>query len=473
MFAGVAQAYADSTPVLVLPQGAKSKNYRTFPSVDVYSSYREITKWAETIRFSDQTPEIMRRAFTYLKMGRPRPVLVDIPSDVMGEEFDDALFNYKPVKPARPEGDPDDVKKAAKILIAAKNPVIRAGQGVLYATAWDELRELAELLQIPVSTTMNGKSAFPENHPLSLGAGGWGRPDTVPHSLNKADVVFAIGSSCTKESFTYPVPAGKTLIQTTIDELDINKHYSVEQSIIGDARLVLRQLIDEVKKEIGSEGRQPNNELITEIKAIKEEWLKKWMPKVTSDEIPINPYRVYWDLMNTLDRNKTIMSGDSGSPRDSLTALWETLIPGGFIGFGKDHMLGAGMGLAMGAKLARPELTVVNVGGDGAFGEVGMDWETAVRERIPIIKIVLNNGTLGGTQRTMPIASKEYGLDRLSGDYSKVAEALGSYAERVEQPGDIIPAIQRAKNVTDSGKPAFLEFMTKEDLSIWQMVRYD
>ncbi len=461
-FGAVREAFSDGVPILVLPSAEARRNITTDPYFDAVANFRLITKWAETIRFADQVPEIMRRAFTYLRMGRPRPVLVDLPSDVSGEEFDDTLFQYKPVKPARPAGDPADVREVAKILIAAKNPVIRAGQEVLYACAWDELRELAELLQIPVSTTMNGKSAFPENHPLSLGAGGRGHPTTVSYFLNKADVVFAIGSSCTNEMFTYFIPADKVLIQTTIDERDINKHYPVEQAMIGDAKPVLRQLIDEVKKEIGR--REQNEALITEIKVKKEEWLKKWMPKLTSDEVPINPDRVYWDLMKTLDRKETVITADSGTPRDSLTPFWESLIPGGFIGYGKDHMLGAGMGLAMGAKLARPDKTVVNVGGDGAFGEVGMDWETAVRERIAILKIVLNNGTLGWTKLLNPIASKRYGQNRLSGNYRKVAEALGSYAERVERPSDIIPAIKRAKELTDSGKPAFIEVMTREEV---------
>lgn len=465
-FGAVREAFSDGVPILMLPSAEACRNISTDPYFDAVASFRLITKWAETIRFADQTPEIMRRAFTYLRMGRQRPVLVDIPTDVSGAEFDDALFQYNPIKPARPAGHPDDVKEVARILIAAKNPIILAGQGVLYASAWDELRELAELLQIPVSTTLNGKSAFPENHSLALGAAGMGHPATVPHFLNKADVVFAIGSSLTKHFTAIPIPVGKVIVQATIDELDINKHYPVEQAIIGDAKSVLRQLIDEVKKEIGAEGRQQNDALTTEIKTTKEEWLKQWMPKLTSDEVPINPDRVYWDLMKTLDRKETVITADSGTPRDALNAFWESLIPGGFIGYGKDHMLGSGMGLAMGAKLARPEKTVVNVQGDGAFGEVGMDWETAVRERIAILKIVFNNGTLGMTKRANPIASKRYEIDRHTGDYTKVAEALGSYAERVERPDDIIPAIQRAKKVTDSGKPAFIEFMSREETDV-------
>jgi acetolactate synthase-1/2/3 large subunit len=420
----------------------------------------------DSLAFADQVPEMMRRAFTYLRTGRPGPVLINIPVDVGQEEFDDAMFQYKPVKPARPAGDPADVKEVAKALIAAENPVINAGQGVLYACAWDELRELAELLQIPVITTINGKSAFPENHPLSLGTGQRTQTKMLVHFLEKADLVFAIGSSCTKGILHTPIPADKAIVQSTIDERDINKDYPVEQAIIGDAKLVLGQLIEEVKNQIGPEGRKGNGAVAGEIKVIKDDWLKEWMPKHTSNEVPINPYRIYGDLMKVVDRRETIIVVDSGTPRDHMVPFWECVTPGNYIGFGKDRLLGSGLGLAMGAKLARPDKTVVYVCGDGAFGQVGMDFETAVRERIPILIILSNNGTFGYAKIVNPIASERYGFNALSGNYSKVAEGLGGYTERVEEPAEIIQAIQRAKKVVDSGTPALLEFMTTEDTEV-------
>jgi acetolactate synthase-1/2/3 large subunit len=327
--------------------------------------------------------------------------------------------------------------------------------------AWDELHELAELLQIPVTTTLNGKSAFPENHPLYVGCGGRGHTGAAKHFYNKADVVFSIGSSCTTDMFIFTIPPGKKLIQLAIDERDINKDYAVELAVIGDAKIVLGQLIEEIKKQTGGKGRPKNNALVEEIKAVNNEWMKKWLPKLTSNEMPIHPYRVYWDLMKTLDRRKTIVVPDAGTPRDALSAFWESLIPGGYINYGKDHMLGAGMGLAMGAKLARPGKTVVHIGGDAAFGQVGMDWETAVREKIAMINVVLNDGRMSATHKSSPVAVEKYHINCLSGHYSKIADGLGSYAERVEKPEDIIPAVQRALKIVNSGKPALLEFMTR------------
>ncbi|MFC1860117.1 thiamine pyrophosphate-requiring protein [Chloroflexota bacterium] len=465
-FAGIAQAFDDSTPILALPLGVPRRRVNVLPSFSVIKNFREITKWVDSISFADQIPTLMRRAFTYLKTGRPCPVMLEIPADVAGEEFDDAMFKYSAVKAVKSGGDPADVREAAKALLKAKNPVIRAGQGVLYAGAWDELRELAELLQIPVFTTMNGKSAFPESHPLSLGTGGRTRTRMVIHFLEKADLVFAIGSSCTKETFTTPIPDGKFIIQSTIDERDINKDYSVDLAIIGDAKLVLRQLIDEVKEQLGPGGKKENDAVAKEIKAVKDDWLKQWMPKLNSNEVPINPYRVIGDLMKTLDGKETIVSHDAGNPRDQMLPFYVATVPGSYIGWGKSTTLGASLGFAMGAKLARPEKTVVNFMGDGAFGMVGMDFETSVREKIPIITLLLNNSILGGYGATYPVTTERYNLNVVSGNYAKVAEGLGGYSERVEQPGDVIPAIQRAKKAVDSGQSALIEIMTREETDL-------
>ncbi|NIS60222.1 MAG: hypothetical protein GTO13_05840 [Proteobacteria bacterium] len=237
----------------------------------------------------------------------------------------------------------------------------------------------------------------------------------------------------------------------------------MERAVIGDAKLVLGQLIDEIKKQIGADGRKGSDAVSREIKAIKNEWLNEWMPKLTSNEVPINPYRVIWDLMQVLDRRETIMSHDSGNPRDQILPFYESLIPGGYIGWGKTTTLGASLGLAMGAKLARPDKTVAHFMGDGAFGMVGMDFETAVREKIPILTILINNSKLGGYQHRYPIASARYNLDLLSGSYAKVAEGLGGYTEKVEQPADIVPALQRAKKSLASGQPALVEIVTADE----------
>jgi acetolactate synthase-1/2/3 large subunit len=188
------------------------------------------------------------------------------------------------------------------------------------------------------------------------------------------------------------------------------------------------------------------------------------MPKLTSDEVPINPYRVIWDLMHTIDRKRSIVTHDSGSPRDQMSPFFEAISPRGFIGWGKSTQLGYGLGLAMGAKMAAPQKLAINVMGDYAFGMVGLDFETAVRERIPIVTIVLNNSAMGiYSDDRMPVANERYRTKYLTGDYAKVAEAMGGYSERVKRPDEVIPAIKRAIKVVESGRPALLEIITREE----------
>lgn len=463
-FSGVSHAFADSVPILVLPGGARRPEYGVVSDFNMKPCYREITKYVDTIDHPERTVEIMRRAYTQLRMGRPGPVVIELPLWVVNEEIDDTRFDYTPVKRAKTGGDPDDVREVVKMLLAAEHPVIRAGQGALYAQAWDELREFAELLAIPVYTSMNGKSAFVETHPLSLGCGARTNTKQSMAFAKRADVIFAIGSSCTNETFTSPIPAGKVLIQTTIDERDINKSFPVEQAIIGDAKIVLRQLIDEAKTQLGSTQKRDAGGVIREIQTLREEFMKEWGPRLDSDETPINPYRVIRDLQKALDPKQTIATHDSGNPRDQMVPFWETVIPGGYIGWGKSTTLGQGLGLAMGAKLANPDKTCVWVGGDAAIGMVGMDLETAARENIPILVVVLNNSVLGHYREMFPVASEKYDLNVLTGDYPKFADALGAgFTANVTEPAEIIPTVQAAVKSMASGKPALINIVTSED----------
>lgn len=476
-FSGVAHAFADSTPILIIPSGLE-RNRLVVPNFIASQNYQKVTKWADLINMPNRAPGMMRLAFSYMRNGRPGPVMLELPLDVAeedtdinrpdlkldGTELDSYAFTkqgeYNVVKRYKSSGDPSDIKAVASLLLKAKNPIIRAGQGIHYAQAWDELRRLAELLQVPVYTTTNGKSAFPENHPLSLGTGGRSRPKTVIHFHDKTDLVLAIGTSCTIEEFTTPIPAGKKVIQITVDERDINKDYPLEHAVIGDAKLVLSQLIEEIQRWV---ERKENPELKREIKSIKELWLKEWMPRLTSNDIPISPYRVIGDIMEVLDEKQTIITHDSGNPRDQLLPFYQAITPGGYIGWGKSTTMGQSLGLIMGAKLARPEKICVHFTGDASFGMVGMDWETAVREKIPIITILLNNSTLGGHSKKYPTAYEHYKLTSIYGDYTKVAEGLGGYAEKVIKPEEIIPAIKRSIKINQSGRPALIEIMTREE----------
>src|SRR5258705_445234 len=356
---GVAQCYGESVPVLVLPMGYARRLANIEPNFNSSQAMKAFAKSSEPINLASEVGNIFRRAFTKLKNGRGGPVIVEIPADMWNEEVPEPL-NYTPVLRTRYGADPVHVKEAAALLTGAKRPVIYAGQGVHYARAWPQLRRLAERLAIPVTTSLGGKSSFPETHPLSLGSGGLAVPRAVPKFLAEADVIFGVGCSFTETSFGIAMPKGKTIIHSTLDPAHLNKDVEGKIGLVGDA----------------------------------------------------------------------------------------------------------GLGLAMGAKLARPDKLCINVWGDAAIGFTGMDFETAVRERIPIMSILLNNFSMAIELKVMPISTEKYRSTDISGDYAAMARAFGGHGERVTRPEDIIPAIQRGIAKTREGVPVLLEFITSKETEV-------
>lgn len=461
-FGGVAQAYADSVPIVVFPGGYPRRLTNIPPNFNAFLNFRHIAKWIEQVPFADVIPHALRRAFTQVRNGRPRPVVVEIPTDVFAEDVPEPL-DYQPVVVTRTAPDPQAVTEVARLLVEARRPVIYAGQGVHYAQAWPELRELAELLAAPVTTSLEGKSAFPETHPLSLGSGGRSMPKAVFEFLRNADVIFGIGCSFATTNYGVAMPAGKTIVHATLDPADLNKDLRADYALIGDAKLTLEALVAEVKDRLG-QAKRDSGPVAAEIKKVKEEWMAQWLPKLTSSEMPLSPYRVIWDLMHTVDVANTIITHDAGSPRDQLSPFWECVTPLSYIGWGKTTQLGYGLGLAMGAKLAAPDKLCINLWGDAAIGFTGMDFETAVRERIPILSVLMNNFSMAIELPIMKVATEKYRSTDISGNYADMAKAFGGYGERVTQPAEIVPAIKRAIKMTQEGTPALLEFITAKEI---------
>jgi acetolactate synthase-1/2/3 large subunit len=460
-FGGVAQAYGDSVPIVVLPAGYARRLTNIPPNFNSFLNYRHITKWAEQVTMADAVPDALRRAFTQVKNGRPRPVLVEIPTDVLPEEVPEPL-QYTPAPRTRSAPDPQAVSEVAAVLVAAERPVIYAGQGVHYARAWGALRELAELLEAPVTTSLQGKSAFPETHPLSLGSGGRSISKPLHHFLQNADIILGIGCSFATTNYGVPMPKGKAIVHATLDPADLNKDVPARHALIGDAGLTLDALVAEVGDRLGGRPRGRAAAVAEEIRTLKAEWLAQWMPRLTSSATPLSPYRVIWDLLHSVDVANTVITHDAGSPRDQLSPFWETTAPLTYIGWGKTTQLGYGLGLAMGAKLAEPEKLCINLWGDAAIGFTGMDFETAVRERIPILSVLLNNFSMAIELKVMKVATEKYRSTDISGNYADMARAFGGYGERVTEPGEVVPAIKRAVQKTQEGTPALLEFITEK-----------
>ncbi len=461
-FGGVAQAYAESVPLLVIPQGFPRRLAHIDPNFSAVRAMRGVAKIAEPLVLASEVPNVLRRAFSNLRNGRGGPAIVEVPTDMWNEEIGE--LDYTPVSKARCGPDPADVRKAAAAILAAKRPVIYAGTGVHWAEAWPQLRKFAELLGAPVTTSLGGKSSFPENHPLSLGSGGNAVPKTVHHFVANADLIIGIGCSFTETNFGIKFPKGKKFIHATLDPNHLNKDVVSAIGLVGDAGLTLDALIGELSQSIKS-NRDPSA-VVKEITEVRAEWMAQWQPLLNSNDAPISPYRVIWELMAGTDPKNTIITHDAGSPRDQISPFWVSTEPLSYIGWGKTTQLGMGLGLAMGAKLVHPEKTCINFWGDAAIGFTGMDFETAVRERIPILSCLMNNFSMAIELKVMPISTEKYRSTDISGNYADMAKAFGGYGERVTDPGEIKAAIQRGIAQTKAGKPALLEFITAKETRV-------
>ncbi len=447
----IAQAYGESAPLVAIPAGYDLAKTDVDPKFNSLLNYQHVSKSCEQLADPDAVGETIRRAFSAARNGRPRPAVVEVPKDVFWADVEE--FEYTPSTTSRHGPDPEAVPGVVDVLLEADRPVIFAGQGVHYAKAWEPLRELAEALEAPVGTSLNGKSAFPEDHPLSLGAGSKSEPGQLAHFLREADVIFGIGCSFTDTAYGITVPEGKTIVHSTLDPTDVDKDVEADHALVGDAKLTLEAIVGELEGRLDG-PRDRFDDVAAEIAEVKADWLAEWEPKLTSEETPINPYRVIHEITNVVDPAETIITADAGNPRDFLAPFYETTEPMTYIGWGKTTQLGYGLGLAIGAKLYDPEKLVINIMGDGAIGMTGLDFETAVREDVPILTIHLNNYEMASYDTPF------------SGDFADVGTALGGYGERIESPAEVAPALERAIEKTEEGTPALLEIITAKETEL-------
>jgi acetolactate synthase-1/2/3 large subunit len=452
-YGAMAEAYEDSVPLLCLTDGIPP-NVLGRERYSIQEGFKSVTKWIGYINQAERVPEYMRRAFTELRTGRPSPVLLEVPRELGDYSVED--YPYTPVKGWRSMGDPADVEKAVKALKHAEKPLLWVGHGVFSADAVDELKRFAELAQLPVLTTLKAKSSFPEDHELSIGV----RGEPAERFLKNADLVLTVGVGYTPCGFMHAIPDAlhKKIIQVTNDPHDLNRDYAVDHAILGDAKLVLGQLTSELMKQ-GAPKR--NEALINEIEDAKRVKMEKYGPLMESSDKPINPYRVYAELMNALDLQKSLVTHESGNTRDQLSTVYESKIPHGFLGWGNVTTLGYGFAGALGAKLVYPDWQVVSVTGDAGVGYQMGNWETMTRYGMGITTVHINNDGFGGYgpgfwgKGHSPYTYELTPSTKLS--TAKVAEALGIESERVDDPDELAGALKRALKANSANKPYLLE----------------
>ncbi len=459
---GLSQAFADNIPILVMLGGNSLNEISVRPNFSAAQKYQGWAKQVEAIYTPNQVGDVMRRAFNALRNGSPGPVVVELTADVCSQDVPEAAQTYKSPKMTRQAPEYVDIVAAAKALLAAQRPMIWAGAGVLFSGATTSLRELAELIAAPVFCTMPGKSAFDERHPLALGAGSGATTLPAHRWLSDSDVMLALGTSLTRSPYGQQIHPGKLLIHNTINHEDINKDEGSDIALIGDAALTIQALTDEVKSQTGGNGTGDRNAIEAEIAAIKAEWMENWVPLLTSDEEPLNYYRVIHEINQNLDLENSIVTHDAGGPRDSIVPFYCATTPHSYIGWGKTTHLGFGIPLMIGAKMAEPDKFCLNLMGDGAFGMSGTDIETAARSGVAITTVLLNNSAMatysGPLQGVIgPEARERYGVSTMHGDYAKIAEGMGAVGITVTKADRMAPALHDAQRLNLDGKTVLID----------------
>ena len=454
-YSGIAQAYEDGSPVLCIvdavPAGA-TQNTR----FDQAASLRGVSKWYGYIDTPERTPEFLRRAFTMLRSGRPGPVVLGVPN--AAATYDETVNPYRSPKGWKSLPDPEDIQIAIDELTAAKSPILFVGEGVLYSNGTEELKAFAEKANLPVITTLKAKGAFPENHPLSVGT----RGDHVVKFMNDADLVFAVGASISPGRFGHGIPdaAHKKIIQCNIDEYDINRVYPTHHAVIGDAKSTLRSLTSSLN------GGSSRVDVSASVREIKKGAMAQYHEVMDSDETPINPYRVYGDLMKVLDRTNSFVTHESGNTRDQLSTAYETLIPRGFLGWGNVSSLGYSFPAVTAAKLAHPDRQCVAVIGDAALSYMLGNLEVLTRLNIGITIVHINNGGFSGYGPGFWGEGHDpYTFDVLGSDEINMTAAIkhiGWQTERVTEPGEVSAALGRALTANRANKPAYIEVIASQ-----------
>ncbi len=474
---GVATAYVDSIPMVVFTGAPQTHEYgqgilqeieRQKPG-DFPSVMEPVTKKSFVVDDVERLPRVLRRAFQIATTGRPGPVHVDLPMDVQGAAADVEIPDPAKTRThSRPGGDPESVAEAANLLAEADRPVIVPGGGCMLGEAWDEVQELAEHLKAPVIPTFQAKGIIPEDHELFVGYAGWIGSTAGNELASNADVVLAVGcrftdmhTSSFEDGVSFEIPPSK-LIHVDIDNEEIGKNYPVEVGILGDAKVVARQLQDAVSERIDPVETE-DNEYYDEIQELWAEWQERLEERQT-DEVPMTISRALVSLREALDRDGIVVSS-AGQPQEVTNPEFPVYEPRTNISCGGFSTMGFGVSAAIGAKLARPDRDVVDVEGDGSFLMCNQEVDCAVEHDVDVTWLVVNND---GWKSIRNLQVDKYGWDRVLNtpfengtDFVQMAESFGvEFAERVVKPEHLTETLEDA---IEHDGPALVEAVVEPD----------
>ena len=476
---GVANAALDCIPMVVIAGDVPSHYYGRHPHQEVnlhadasqYEIYRPFVKRAWRVDRAELLPEILEKAFLLAESGQPGPVLVNVPMDIFSAEVETRLWerlqgNTRAL--SKPSLDERTARRIIEHLLAAESPLIHVGGGVALARAYDELREFVDHLQIPLSHSLMGKGALPDDHPLVLGMTGFWGLRFVNEMTRGADWILALGTrfkeaDCSSwyPEYTFDIGAeGSRLIHIDIEPQEIGRNYPTEIGAVADLKAAL-QLLTRLAREMLPQGRRAPG-LVEKIATERKAFADSNIEMQRSDAFPMMPERILADLWSAMPRD-AILTSDVGWNKNgvaqqfAITTPGSILIPGGFA------TMGFGLPAALGAKIAQPQRVVISLVGDGGFGQNPALLATAAAERLAVIWIIMNNnayGTIAGLQQanyglthgtTFPRAES---LAEQLPDYAAIARAYGVDGVRIDSAAAFKPALQAA---IESGRPTVID----------------
>ncbi len=447
LITGVGNAYLDAVPVVALggASAISQDGMGAFQEMDQVGMFKPITKMSERIKDARRIPEIINKAFRVATSGQPGPVYVDLPGDVLYRvvEEEEVTFPKRPHQVPRVAGDPALVKEAVALLKAAERPLVITGTGIMWSGAMQELQEFVETTGIPFYTTPQGRGVIPEDHALSfLGARNraWKEADVVLIVGTRLNFILGFGQA---PRFAEDVK----MIQVDIADEEIGRNRAVDVGIVGDAKMVLRQLTDEA-----SDSFRGRDELawIDTLRGHDQRSQEKMSAIMQAESSPMHPLRLCKEVRDFMDRDAIIVV-DGHEILNFARQSVPTNAPGHRVNAGPNGCMGVAVPFGLGAKVAKPDTQVIVLSGDGSFGMNGMEIDTMVRKNIPAIIVISNNGGWAGAG--VMNAGRDLGFSR----YDEMAKVFGAHGEFVERPEDIRPALERA---VASGKPAVINVIT-------------